>query len=303
MADSYDVCRSCGSKLEKDVASYAGYSQDGEPLYVGDCCKDLLSELATHVYWWWEVDKRCEPDTVLWRFMDFAKFVALLEQRAVYFARADKLGDRFEGAAGIAERQSEWNAYYLEFFRQAIITAPREGEPPTDEVVESEAKRLLSEFTEHNDRSRLCSFASCWHANTVEGEALWRLYCPPSTAGVAIRTNVGCLVQSLGDDPNIQVGRVQYVDFRKGYAGLYDRIFWKRMSLKHEAEVRAVIKEHLPRDEPGKLVPVDLTALLQAVVPSPFAPAWFPDVLQATMRRFDIEAPIERSELLSEPFF
>ena len=38
------------------------------------------------------------PDAVLWRYMDFTKFVSLLEKQALFFARADKLeDDPFEG--------------------------------------------------------------------------------------------------------------------------------------------------------------------------------------------------------------
>ena len=37
-------------------------------------------------------------ETKLWRYMDFAKFVSLLESRALFFVRADKLDDPFEGA-------------------------------------------------------------------------------------------------------------------------------------------------------------------------------------------------------------
>ena len=36
-------------------------------------------------------------DVVLWRYMDFTKFVSLLEKSALFFPRADKLGDPFEG--------------------------------------------------------------------------------------------------------------------------------------------------------------------------------------------------------------
>ena len=36
-------------------------------------------------------------DAVLWRYMDFTKFVSLLDKRALFFVRADKLGDPFEG--------------------------------------------------------------------------------------------------------------------------------------------------------------------------------------------------------------
>ena len=36
-------------------------------------------------------------ETQLWRFIDFPKFVSLLDQRALFFTRADKLEDPFEG--------------------------------------------------------------------------------------------------------------------------------------------------------------------------------------------------------------
>jgi hypothetical protein len=236
MARSYDSCQSCGSKLPREIAAYAGYAADGSPLYVGECCLHLVAELATPVYWWWEVDKRCEPDAALWRYVDFAKFVALLEQRAIYFARADRLGDSFEGAAGITDRKPQWDAFYLDFFRRAVSTAPLQKEPLLKAHVEQEAARLLRDFSTIGERDRRCSFVSCWHASTGESEALWRLYCPPPMMGVAIRTTARLLIAALGDDPQIKLGRVQYVDFRKAFAGFHDRIYWKRKSLSHEAE-------------------------------------------------------------------
>ena len=175
MARSYDNCQSCGAKLPKDVAAYAGYAADGSPLYVGPCCQHLITELASHVYWWWEVDKRCAPETVLWRYMDFAKFVALLDQRSIYFARADALGDPFEGASGIAERRPEWDAFYLDFFRHALGTAPDQREPPSHDHIEQEAARLLRDFSRIGEHDRRRTFVSCWHANSGESEALWRL--------------------------------------------------------------------------------------------------------------------------------
>ena len=40
------------------------------------------------------------PDfnSVIWRYMDFAQLVSLLDKEALFFCRADKLGDPFEGA-------------------------------------------------------------------------------------------------------------------------------------------------------------------------------------------------------------
>jgi hypothetical protein len=304
MSQSYDSCRSCGVTLKEGVASYAGYAADDSPLYVGDCCKGLVEELATHVYWWWEKDKRCSPETKLWRYMDFAKFVALLEAGALHFARADLLGDPFEGASGIVEQRPRWDEYYLNFFRTAMRTLPEQSEPPDEAHVEKEAARLLRDISLIAERERQRSFVSCWHANENESEALWRLYCSPPMPGVAIGTTSADLVDALGDDPQIRLGHVQYVDFRHGFADFHDRIFWKRKSLSHEAEVRAVIlKRQLSEPPTGLFMQTDLRKLLRSVVPSPFAPGWFPSVLEATMRRYRIDAPVQASELLSQPFF
>ena len=44
------------------------------------------------------------PDNaVLWRYISFTKFVSLLTRKALFFARADKLGDPYEGSL------SQWN--------------------------------------------------------------------------------------------------------------------------------------------------------------------------------------------------
>ncbi len=37
-------------------------------------------------------------DAVIWRYMSFTKFVALLAQRGLFFPRAARLGDRLEGS-------------------------------------------------------------------------------------------------------------------------------------------------------------------------------------------------------------
>jgi hypothetical protein len=39
-----------------------------------------------------------EPQTKLWRYVDFTKYVWLLNAKAMFFSRADLLGDPFEGS-------------------------------------------------------------------------------------------------------------------------------------------------------------------------------------------------------------
>jgi hypothetical protein len=302
MNDSYDVCRSCGAKLAEGDVALAGYARSGQPLYVSACCASELEELASHVYWWWKFDKRVDQQVSIWRFVDFAKFVMLLEQRALYFPRADQLGDKFELAVGIEERRPQYEAFYRDFFREAVRSAPggRELDMASTEV---EVDRLFGDFERTFAQDRLRTFASCWHANEGESEALWRLYAPPGVPGVAIRSDVGALRLSLRNDPNIEIGKVRYVDLRQSYTGMHDRIFWKRKSLSHESEVRAVLKKLDPQDDVGVEIPVDLQLLIRAVVPSPFAPSWLGPLLKAVLKRYGVEVPTRRSELLAEPFF
>ncbi len=302
---SYDRCGRCGAQMDKDTAALAGYDESGSEMYVGPCCEGVLVERASHTYWMWEPDRRCEPGQKLWRYMDLAKFLALLEDRALYFARADKLGDPFEGAAGIAERQPVWDKYYKDFFRRAMLDPPPgNGVQMSEADLEANAERLLREMRGAMEHERQRAFANCWHANSVESEALWRLYCPPPQAGVVIQTTVEALEASLGLDVSARIGHVHYRDFKTGFAGPYERIFTKRKSLSHEAEVRAVFERQSMKEPPvGMLMPVDLAELVHAVVPSPFAPSWLGDLIAKTLTRHGLDLPLCGSELLAEPFF
>lgn len=304
-SNSYDRCQSCGATLPKDVAAYAGYASDGGARYVGECCFQEVDELATHVYWWWEADKRVEPSTTLWRYMDLAKFLQLLEGSALFFCRADKFEDPFEGASGLAAREKEWDSFYLDYFRRAVRSPPpgATGAFLSEDDVEQHAQRLLASIRNSAIRDRRSTFVSCWHANSGESEALWRLYCPPGSGGVLIKTTASRLMRALDPSASVDLGRVQYVDFRTSFAGFHDRIFWKRKSLSHEAEVRAVISLGPTEDRSGVDVSINLSELIEVVVPSPLAPAWFPPLLCSIMERFNLPMPVEESELLAQPFF
>jgi len=38
------------------------------------------------------------PEAPIWRYVDFTEFAALLTSQSLYFSRADRLGDAFEGS-------------------------------------------------------------------------------------------------------------------------------------------------------------------------------------------------------------
>jgi hypothetical protein len=244
ITQQWNQCAICNHPILKGRPAFAGYDADDAPLFVGACCADWLTELATPVYWTNTLNLSVENNQSVWRYTDFAKFVAMLQKGGLYFPRADKLEDRFEGAVGLARREPDWDHFYLDFFRKAVTTPPpgHSKLDLTDEHVEMEARRLLKQFKTGSSRAR-CLLVSCWHANNVESEALWRLYCPPPIPGVAIRSTVGRLWDATTQDASAVVGRVHYLDYRHSFAGNdAQRIFCKRLSLSHECEVRVTLQ-------------------------------------------------------------
>ena len=302
--ESYGECRTCGASLVPGSPAFAGYDEKDRPLYVGECCLKKVTKLASHVYWSEKPDRRPQPSATIWRYIDFSKFVSLIATRSLYFARADKLGDEFEGASGIEERREEWETFYLRFFRRTTENLP--GEVPaafTEEAIEKQGRELIEQLHKTAAEDRHRTFVSCWHQNSGESEALWRLYCPPGSAGLAIQTDVSHLRDCLRDVSDLSVGQVQYVDFKTRFAPINDRVFWKRKSLSHESEVRAVIRIGMPEGTNGLAIPVDPTRLVNKLVPSPFAPEWFSSTIQAVLERFEVPLRVAPSELQARPFF
>jgi hypothetical protein len=237
--------------------------------------------------------------------MDTARFLELLNSNALFFPRADTLGDPFEGARGLASRRDEWRHHYLEFFRNSVLSPPGGATPPAPEEAEKQAERLYADFMRWGELELRNTYVSCWHVNEGESEAQWRLYTPTAHAGIAIRTTFGRLDKALDQTFDVRAGYVQYVNFNTAFAGVYDRIYWKRASLKHEAELRLVLKQFPERtDTPlGISVSLNLAEAIEAVVMSPFAPPWVENVLRQTIGRFGQAIPVESSTLLEQPFF
>jgi hypothetical protein len=209
------------------------------------------------------------PNTKIWRYMDFAKFISLLDTQSLFFSRSDLLGDSFE----FTYPKANYNAFNdtqlsknNEFFLWASRTF---------------AKEL---------------FVNCWHMNEYESTAMWGLY-PKSDRGIAIQSTYSRLRASLRDCPyknRLNIGMVNYVNYeldRINDKNILQFIFHKRIQFTHETELRAVIwltstdapliaynqetvKE--PENAPaGLIVPVKLEELIEKIYISPKAPSWF----------------------------
>jgi hypothetical protein len=302
--DSHEACSLCGHVFRDGDTAHSGYNEAGLPLYVGECCSSAVHETAARYRWSARPYEVPPTGNALWRYMDLSKFIGLLRDQSLYFARLDRLGDPWEGAKGDRSNKPLWDDHYLKFFQDAIRNPP-EGYTcdKTDEEIRAEAKRLLRELEAGSNHEQRTTYVSCWHENEAESEALWRLYCPPTTTGVAMKITVGGLKAIFDEDFTVQIGRVKYIDFRSQFAGVNDSVFRKRKSLQHEQEVRAVIRANSEESKFGLTRAVNLEVLVKEVVLSPFTAPWFESVVRDLLQRYGAAFPVRTSELLSNPFF
>ena len=217
-----------------------------------------------------------EPESVLWRYMDFTKFVSLLETSSLYLVRADQLGDPFEGSypePNVATRPHRYPEEFVEKISSGLLTA------------------------------REMIFISCWHESATESAAMWKLYSREQD-GVAVRTDCQSLWESLMDTDNTYIGRVSYIDYGRAIineGNLFDPYLYKRHEFEHEREVRIV--RLVPGSNPthGIYHQVDLSMLVKSIIVAPYAEDWFADLVRGVAARYELADHVTRSSLAGTP--
>ncbi|WP_299957447.1 DUF2971 domain-containing protein [uncultured Modestobacter sp.] len=240
------------------------------------------------------------PDVQLWRYLDVAKLLSMLETGSLHFARLNTFQDPWEGAVGPPN---------TDFFKEAF---------GPNSVDASHLPALLWKM-----RTRHLS-VSCWHMSEHESAAMWSAY---ADRGLAVRTTWRRLTASITDERHVTGGEVRYVDFARDVIperNLFLPVMHKRMSFSHEREVRLLLPDFGPhpgpvasaQDEvtdadndwqdyetsPTSAVGVDLVQLLAGVNVSPVAPAWLTDLIGQVLARYGLpDVPVVRSDLYDAP--
>lgn len=300
--DHYDNCSICNRSFIESEGVSLGYSFSNKLIRVGDCCAtQICDKIGQNIYM-----KRPytipENSAILWRYMDYTKFISLIGERSLYFSRADKFLDPFEGARGLLENRGLWYNASLDSYRKMIREFPN-GLTKSESQINDEADKLLKAESRLFRKNVKKIFINCWHENQYESEAMWKLYTPNIKEGIAIQTTYYKLNEALNKDPNLQIGRVNYLDYSTRILAINESFWFKRKSFEHEKEVRAFTYDLSDEEKIGKFVDVDIDGLIENIYLSPFANKKFQVKVENQLKKHGINKSVNISTLLDKPFF
>lgn len=310
-----DNCTICGKEFDIHENSYIGHLHDGTYAYTCETCSTKLQDAICYT----NRQKRSNhipiPEAKLWRYMDLAKFLSLLENNSLFFTRLDHFEDPFEGSLGILENEEAWIKEQKAWRKQWIENEYKSKKGNFNEYeLETIAEQKFKEYRENINKFRESNYVSCWHQSDFESEAMWKLYTRDNKQGIAIQTTFERLYRSLLDSSlQSDFGMVNYIDYNEYNNGDSRKTFhpfeapwYKRKSFEHEKEFRVIIEDNCKptfRDW-DKTIKVDLSLLIENVYISPQADKWFADLVCDIIRnRYNLCLKVSQSNLNKIPFY
>ena len=235
-----------------------------------------------------------DENVKIWRYMDFTKFVSLLDKSALFFTRADKLGDPFEGS---------FPKIYTEL-----------GSDYGKERIPSSIFKNIREYRMFLPK---CTIVNCWHLNEYESAAMWKLYLK-SNEGIAIQSTFDRLKKCFVDEEyEILIGEVDYIDYEREWIPDsldIDPFVYKRKSFEHERELRAIVQTFYhnkngsinykkSRLDDGAYIKVNLNTLIDKLYIAPTSPKWICKLIKSTVKKYGLSKRVLQSSLEEIPTF
>ncbi|TDH26420.1 DUF2971 domain-containing protein [Segetibacter sp. 3557_3] len=239
-----------------------------------------------------------EENTMLWRYQDIPRYLDLLLKQKLFFNRADRFEDPFEG---MITKKSK-NQIYQELRRKTLA----EVHHHTAAIAREEVERLA---TEHNAMRNSVTINS-WHCNNAENYAMWNIYAK-GNYGVAIQTTCKRLIEAFkSTDKSIHIGKVNYYDEKAEpipFGNSLIPFLRKRSLYEYENEVRCCYVISDEDDEEicweeqgiysGVFINADLNVLIDKIYISPYSPKWIAEIIAGINEKFHINKPIVHSSV------
>jgi hypothetical protein len=180
------------------------------------------------------------PGGKIWQYMDMPKFVSMLQRKQLFFVKASKVRDPYEGVAPWYNNNDDDDNNNSGKDR-ADAAWRQGGAGPASSYYKAERKRQLRE-QDYRDMVLINS----WHYNEYESAAMWQLY-SQENAGIAIQSTAEMLSRCFegNKDDTVWIGTVDYVDYSKeqkerGGRDFFEAFLMKRKSFEYENEIRAI---------------------------------------------------------------
>jgi len=249
-----------------------------------------------------------EDDTQkIWRYMDFAKFISLLANEALFFPCPSRFNDPFEGHKPRSEVEALSKMLQQSYNDQvAQRNKLKELRPDADLSAIDRSLENFREIAKNGFKIATQRFGvSCWHKSEYENEAMWKMYSHLGQ-GIAIESTVKQLRGSLLNREHLVIDSVRYVDFDndpidKGHK--HYGLFQKRKSFEHEKELRATIPLEESDYGKGAFVRCDLKELINTIHVSPFVDEYIKEAIDklCTGEIQIVSKPVIHSSLFNEP--
>ncbi|WP_121965819.1 DUF2971 domain-containing protein [Myroides sp. N17-2] len=217
------------------------------------------------------------PETIVWKYLDLSKFLALLLSNKLFMSRSDKFEDQYEGTF---------------------------SEPTFEEI--KKISKDNPDFLHHYKQKRKNIVVSSWHINEYESFAMWQIF-TKNKEGIAIQSTVERLQKAMDAETRIDqyIGEVNYIDYKKELIPFDDEFFpflFKRKSFQYEKEVR-IISDATPLDidvHEGIKINVDIEQLIEKIYIHPKSEDWYKNLVLELMQKLNFKFHVEKSDLESD---
>ena len=238
-----------------------------------------------------------QPDNtaILWRYQDLPRYIDLLLKHQLFFSRADKFEDPFEGKYTLQSRKQ-------------LMKEQMKRSNVNDEDQEK-VKEIVEKITEEQHVKRTLVTINSWHHNSHENYAMWKIYAR-GDYGLAIQTTSERLKRCFhATEKPVFIGKVNYYNESCEPIPFGDELIpflRKRRIYEYENEVRCcyVIPQEAQEftwqeqdNYDGIFVNVDLDTLIERIYISPYSPKWIRDIIAGVNEKFNIEKEIIHSRV------
>jgi hypothetical protein len=244
--------------------------------------------------------EQVEDPEILWRYQDLPRYIDLLLKNQLFFSRADRFEDPFEGKYNKPSTEKS--------LKSNLKKIPEESK--TKENVD-EIKQQINEIKEKHKKKRTEVAVSSWHINKDENYAMWKIYAKGSY-GIALQTTYERLKRCFNvSDKPVYIGKVIYYDESYDLIPFQEDSFIpflrKRLVYQYENEVRCCYLLSPDSNEQfswqqqdvynGVFIPVDLDTMIERIYISPYSPNWIRDIVEGINEKFNFNKEIVHSKV------